>query len=84
MGLFSDWQAVTSRIPQGSMSHPQLFIYINELEEETKCIISKFADDTKLGGRVNCEEDAEMLQRDLDRLSVWAYAPNGHLLPDTL
>jgi len=27
-----------------------------------------------VGGRVSCEEDAEMLQRDLDRLSVWACA----------
>ena len=32
----------------------------------------KFADDTKLGGRVNCDEDAEILQNDLDRLSEWA------------
>jgi len=34
----------------------------------------KFADDTKLGGRVSCEEDAVKLQRDLDRVSVWASA----------
>jgi len=47
---------------------PQLFtLYINDLEEGTECIISKFADDIKLGGRVSCEEDVEMLQCDLDR-----------------
>ena len=73
--IFSDWQAVTSGVPQGSVLGPQLFtLYITDLKEGTKCIISKFADDTKLGGRVSCEEDAEMLQRDLDRLSAWTSA----------
>ena len=42
-----------------------------DLDEGTKCNISKFADDTKLGGRVNCDADAEILQNDLDRLGEW-------------
>ena len=51
----------------------QLFtIYINDLNEGTKCNISKFADHTKLHGRVNCSEDAEILQHDLDGLGEWA------------
>jgi len=64
-----------NRVRQGSVPGPQLFtLYIHDLEEETECIISKFGDNTKLGGRVSCEEAAEMLQHDLDRLSVWASA----------
>ena len=74
-GSFSEWQAVASGVPQGSVLGPQLFIiYINDLEEGIRSNTSKFADDTKLGGSVNCEEDVRRLQGDLDRLSEWADA----------
>ena len=49
----------------------QMFtIYINDLDVGTKCNVSKFVVDTKLGGNVSCEEDGEWLQEDLDRLCL--------------
>ena len=71
--LGSDWTAVSSGVPQGSVLGPLLFvIYINDLDLGPSSKVSKFADDTKLGIKAANPESVRLLQRDLAAIGEWS------------
>ena len=71
-GKASTWTAALSGVPQGSILGPILFtIFINDLEDgldQTVYILSKFADDTKLGREIKSVADCMRLQNGLLQL----------------
>jgi hypothetical protein len=72
-GAKSEWHAVLSGIPQGSVLGPVLFvIYINTLPSTAEFSkIFLFADDTKILKEVKEQEDCDKLQKDLDNMYEW-------------
>ena len=62
-GATSGWQTVTSWVPQGSILGPVLFnvFCTNNLYVGLEGVLSKFANDTKLGGVVDPDEGGKSL-----------------------
>ena len=72
-GEKSQWQPVTSGIPQGSVLGSLLFlIYINDLPKHVNSKIYMYADDTKIYREIREKNDQEILQKDLDSLKAWS------------
>ena len=74
-GEFSDWIEVLPGVPQGSVLGPLLFIiFINDLDLDaaTTDLLSKFADDTKVGVYVKGPGDRDRLQLVLNKLVAWS------------
>jgi hypothetical protein len=72
-GAGSEWENVTSGIPQGSVLGPILFvIYINDLPDTVESDSYLFADDTKIFRISKGKDDKETLQDDLTKLEEWS------------
>ena len=72
-GYLSAWRYITSGVPQGSILGPILFlIFINDLESGLINNVIKFADDTKLLGKVNSVAERNDMQHDLQQLMDWS------------
>ena len=78
-GEASQWELVTSGVPQGSLLGPLLFtIFINDLPEETEDAVmaALFADDTKVYRSIKSMADCIFLQNTLTNFDDWSQRNN--------
>ena len=71
-GEASDFVRVKSRVPQGTVLGPLMFLlYINDISENLTYHIRLFADDCIMYRPIISTEDSLHLQKDLDRVIEW-------------
>ena len=76
-GSISEVSWVKSGVPQGTVLGPILFlILINDIDKDVSSKVSLFADDTRVMGPINTEQDVEDLQADLNRIYDWQQQNN--------
>lgn len=70
----SNWNNVTSGVPQGSILGPVLFLlFVNDIPDMISSSIAKmFADDTKVYNQIETKADCDALQCDLNALAAWS------------
>ena len=72
-GTYSEWTAVESGIPQGTVLGPILFVlFINDLPDSVRSSCLLFADDAKIYTTVGECSGSNQIQHDLDELDKWA------------
>ena len=74
-GSTSEWAAVASGVPQGSILGPLLFlIYTNDIGVSVTSQCRTFADDCAVYREANTIDDVRTLQNDLNEISRWSDA----------
>ena len=72
-GVKSDWAPVVSGVPQGTVLGPLLFsLHINDIMSDIESEIRPFADDCVRYREMKDIEDTLNLQKNIDRLGIWA------------
>ena len=72
-GERSSSSPVVSGVPQGSVLGPLLFlVYINDVSKQVHsgCLISIFADDILMHLEIGCVEDYDLLQENIEDVSI--------------
>ena len=69
----SDWPTVVSGVPQCTVLGPLLFsLHITDIMSDIESEIRLFADDCVCYREIKDMEDTFKLQKDIDRLGIWA------------